>query len=286
MTTARERPLDLLLEIGTEEIPARFIPRALDDLAAAARAALAARRLTHGEVRTFGTPRRLVLAVRGIVAQQPDLASEVTGPPKKAAYGPDGALTKAGAGLREGAGGRPEGPLRQGRRPRASTSPRSGARRGARPPRSCARRSPAGSRPALPEVDALGERRPALRAPAALGAGAARRRGAGVRARGPRERQPLARPPLPRARGVRGRATWPTTSRRPAPPWSWSTRPSGARRSAGRSRRRGGPRAARAVDRRGAARARDEPRRVAGRGLRRLRAGVPRRARPRCSSPR
>ena len=61
--------MDLLLEIGTEEIPARFIPRALEDLAAAARASLEARRLTHGDVRTFGTPRRLVLAVRAIVAQ-------------------------------------------------------------------------------------------------------------------------------------------------------------------------------------------------------------------------
>jgi len=95
---------DLLLEIGTEEIPARFIPRALEDLAASARASLEARRLTHGEVSTFGTPRRLVLAVRGIVAQQPDLASEVTGPPARAAYGPDGVLTKAGAGFAKGQG--------------------------------------------------------------------------------------------------------------------------------------------------------------------------------------
>jgi len=95
---------DLLLEIGTEEIPARFIPRALEDLAAAARASLEARRLAHGEVSSFGTPRRLVLAVRGIAAQQPDLASEVTGPPARAAYGPDGALTKAGAGFAKGQG--------------------------------------------------------------------------------------------------------------------------------------------------------------------------------------
>jgi glycyl-tRNA synthetase beta chain len=96
--------LDLLLEVGTEEIPARFIPRALDDLAAAARASLEARRLAHGEVNTFGTPRRLVLAVRGILAQQPDLASEVTGPPARAAYGPDGTLTKAGEGFAKGQG--------------------------------------------------------------------------------------------------------------------------------------------------------------------------------------
>jgi glycyl-tRNA synthetase beta chain len=103
MTTA-PATRDLLLEIGTEEIPARFIPRALEDLAAAARASLEAKRLTHGEMNVYGTPRRLVLAVRGIVEQQPDLASEVTGPPAKAAYGPDGSLTKAGQGFAKGQG--------------------------------------------------------------------------------------------------------------------------------------------------------------------------------------
>jgi glycyl-tRNA synthetase beta chain len=96
--------LELLLEIGTEEIPARFVPRALDDLAATARAALAARRLAHGAVLTFGTPRRLTLAVRGIVPRQPDLELEVVGPAKKAAYGPDGALTRAGLGFAKGQG--------------------------------------------------------------------------------------------------------------------------------------------------------------------------------------
>jgi glycyl-tRNA synthetase beta chain len=93
-----------LLEIGTEEIPARFIPRALEDLAAAARASLAAKRLDHREIRTFGTPRRLTLAVAGIVARQPDLELEVTGPPRKAAYDLDGALTKAGQGFARGQG--------------------------------------------------------------------------------------------------------------------------------------------------------------------------------------
>ncbi|HWR97820.1 MAG TPA: glycine--tRNA ligase subunit beta, partial [Candidatus Methanoperedens sp.] len=98
------KTMDLLLEIGTEEIPARFIPRALEDLAATARAALESRRLTHGKIRTFGTPRRLTLAVARIVARQPDLELEVTGPPKKAAYDESGALTKAGQGFAKGQG--------------------------------------------------------------------------------------------------------------------------------------------------------------------------------------
>src|SRR5512136_154971 len=98
------KKLELLLEIGTEEIPARFIPRALEDLAATARAALENRRLAHGAVRTFGTPRRLTLAIAGIVPRQPDLEVEVTGPPKKAAYDAAGALTRAGQGFAKGQG--------------------------------------------------------------------------------------------------------------------------------------------------------------------------------------
>jgi glycyl-tRNA synthetase beta chain len=96
--------VDLLLEIGTEEIPARFIPRALEDLAAAARASLEARRLGQVQLRTFGTPRRLTLAVAGILPRQPDLELEVTGPPRKAAYDANGALTKAGLGFAKGQG--------------------------------------------------------------------------------------------------------------------------------------------------------------------------------------
>lgn len=96
--------LELLLEIGTEEIPARFIPRALADLGEAARASLAARRLVHGDVLTFATPRRLALCVKAIAARQPDLEREVTGPPQKAAYDAAGNLTKAGEGFAKGQG--------------------------------------------------------------------------------------------------------------------------------------------------------------------------------------
>lgn len=50
---------ELLFEIGTEEIPAGYIQPALDTLAAEATRKLAALELTHGAVRTYGTPRRL-----------------------------------------------------------------------------------------------------------------------------------------------------------------------------------------------------------------------------------
>jgi glycyl-tRNA synthetase beta chain len=89
---------DLLLEIGCEEIPARFIPAA----------ALKALRLEHGEILTAGTPRRLAICVRELSSEQPDLVREVTGPARSVAYGPDGSLTRAGSGFARSVGVAPE----------------------------------------------------------------------------------------------------------------------------------------------------------------------------------
>lgn len=103
-----EKSVELLLEIGCEEIPARFIPPALADLRTRAAKALKELRLEHGEVVTAGTPRRLTLAVRGIAGLQPELVREVTGPAKAVAYGPDGTLTKAGIGFARSQGADPD----------------------------------------------------------------------------------------------------------------------------------------------------------------------------------
>ena len=54
---------DLLLEIGTEEIPAHAMPGMLKELGENAKKALKELRLAHGAVRTLGTPRRLALIV-------------------------------------------------------------------------------------------------------------------------------------------------------------------------------------------------------------------------------
>lgn len=90
---------DFLLEVGTEEIPAGFLPTALDALAALAREGLEASRLTFGEAKTLGTPRRLVLLVRGLAAAQPDAVEEKVGPPLSAAFDKDGNPTKAAEGF-------------------------------------------------------------------------------------------------------------------------------------------------------------------------------------------
>jgi glycyl-tRNA synthetase beta chain len=99
---------ELLLEIGCEEIPARFIAPALEGLRRIVTASLEARRLVHGEIVTAGTPRRLAVCVRDLAAEQPALEREVTGPARSVAYDKDGALTRAGQGFARSQGVDPD----------------------------------------------------------------------------------------------------------------------------------------------------------------------------------
>jgi glycyl-tRNA synthetase beta chain len=71
---------DLLLELLTEEIPARMQERAADDLARMAGEKLAAASLKPAAIRTYVTPRRLALVVEGLPASQPDVTEERRGP--------------------------------------------------------------------------------------------------------------------------------------------------------------------------------------------------------------
>jgi glycyl-tRNA synthetase beta chain len=90
---------NLLLEIGTEEIPSAFIPGALDDLARLAKEHLNGANLTYEDVSTMGTPRRLAVCVKNLSDRQPDREEIVTGPPAKVAFASDGKPTKAGDGF-------------------------------------------------------------------------------------------------------------------------------------------------------------------------------------------
>lgn len=92
-------PKELLLEIGTEEIPARFIPGALKALEELADKALTAARLGHGEARGIGNPRRLALHVKDVAERQPDAVRVTLGPSKAVAYDTEGKPTKAAAGF-------------------------------------------------------------------------------------------------------------------------------------------------------------------------------------------
>ncbi len=84
----------LLLEIGVEELPSSFVDAALAALPAIVAARLGELRLTHGDVKALGTPRRLAVIVQGVASSQLDLDEEVTGPPESAAY-KDGKPTRA-----------------------------------------------------------------------------------------------------------------------------------------------------------------------------------------------
>ena len=92
-------PADLLFELGCEEIPAKFLARALEELPGLASKRLADARLSFASLRSLGTPRRIALEVRGLADRQPDLRERVVGPPVGAAFGPDGAPTRAAIGF-------------------------------------------------------------------------------------------------------------------------------------------------------------------------------------------
>ncbi|MEW5921694.1 MAG: glycine--tRNA ligase subunit beta [Bacillota bacterium] len=90
---------DLLLEIGTEEIPARFMPGVLEQLQEKGAALLREQCLSFGEVRALGTPRRLVLYVTALAAKQPDREEKKKGPARERAFDQEGKPTAAARGF-------------------------------------------------------------------------------------------------------------------------------------------------------------------------------------------
>ena len=95
---------ELLLEIGTEELPYQFVAPALRALQQGAEALLKESRLTYGAVRTMGTPRRLVLLVEGLARQQASAVKEAMGPSKAVAFDQSGQPTRAAIGFAAGQG--------------------------------------------------------------------------------------------------------------------------------------------------------------------------------------
>ena len=95
---------ELLLEIGTEEIPAGFIPQALADMESLARKELEARRIDFEGLETFGTPRRLVLLIKSVAEQQKNMEMRKVGPSKQAAFDAKGKPTQAALGFAKGQG--------------------------------------------------------------------------------------------------------------------------------------------------------------------------------------
>lgn len=95
---------NLLLEIGAEELPASYIEPALDALCEAIRALASESSLGDVQMQSAATPRRLAVFAQGLVERQEDVETEVTGPPRRIAFGEDGEPTKAGAGFAKSQG--------------------------------------------------------------------------------------------------------------------------------------------------------------------------------------
>lgn len=93
---------DLLFEIGTEEIPAHYMPSILAQVKALAEKAFDEGNIAYGSVRTIGTPRRIALLVKDVDEKQADVSSKHKGPSVKIAYDADGNPTKAAMGFARG----------------------------------------------------------------------------------------------------------------------------------------------------------------------------------------
>src|ERR1700730_8599571 len=101
-TDPTNKRVELLFEIGCEELRAGMLPQAVEDLRSLLNTHLTAENLTEGvSLDTFGGPRRLTASVRGLIAKQSDVVSDVTGPPKSVAYDNTGAPTRAAVSFAE-----------------------------------------------------------------------------------------------------------------------------------------------------------------------------------------
>src|SRR6266700_1772886 len=102
IATPEEKRVELLFEVGCEEIPAGMLPKAEEELRTNIEKLLTAENLLGGvTVEAFSAPRRLTAWVRGLVAKQSDVETEVTGPPKSVAYDSVGAPTRAAQSFAE-----------------------------------------------------------------------------------------------------------------------------------------------------------------------------------------
>lgn len=91
--------MNLILEIGCEELPASAIQVATEFLPRQLTEDLKAARLNFKAIESFGTPRRLLLLVQDLSATQADLDTEVLGPKIEIAFNAQGELTPAGLGF-------------------------------------------------------------------------------------------------------------------------------------------------------------------------------------------
>jgi len=89
---------DLLLELGCEDLPARFVMPLADALLRGVVGGLDKRGVAHGEARLFATPRRIAVRVAAMASEQPAQSIDLTGPALNVAV-KDGQPTPAALGF-------------------------------------------------------------------------------------------------------------------------------------------------------------------------------------------
>lgn len=94
----------LLLEIGTEDLPARFIPPSIRQMKENTARLLSESHIKFNEIKTYGTPRRLAFIAEGVARMQEDSIREVFGPSRKAAFDEKGTPTRAATGFAQSQG--------------------------------------------------------------------------------------------------------------------------------------------------------------------------------------
>ncbi|MBS4191332.1 glycine--tRNA ligase subunit beta [Bacillus sp. FJAT-49705] len=95
---------DLLLEIGLEEMPARFVTNSMIQLSDKIQAWLMEKKISFENIKAFSSPRRLTVQVEGVVEAQEDIHEESKGPARKIAVDENGEWTKAAIGFCRGQG--------------------------------------------------------------------------------------------------------------------------------------------------------------------------------------
>jgi glycyl-tRNA synthetase beta chain len=93
-----------LLEIGSEEIPARFIKPAKEGLLKLLKEGLESLRIGHGAMAVYGTPRRMAVLIREMEEKQTDTTTVKFGPPAARAYDASGAPLPAATGFAKSQG--------------------------------------------------------------------------------------------------------------------------------------------------------------------------------------
>jgi glycyl-tRNA synthetase beta chain len=91
--------MNLLFEIGTEELPSWYVLSAWQDIAELAKTLLTEVQIQHGDIHSYATPRRIALTVDNLAATSTKRTELKRGPAISAAYDTDGKLTKAALGF-------------------------------------------------------------------------------------------------------------------------------------------------------------------------------------------